>query len=197
MDHGPQYGRTQAPAAGFQTRPGVRYDEDEGAKQAAGILLTSAKRDALAERVIKAVGSAFQKLADAKEDIAALRAQFKLARKEHFVILGCETWEQFCNAKLGRNIRTVQLLLSDKSENTSPSPEPASAITPATEASEPEPPAELLNNGGDAELAGRQKTLGDINGVLPMLSHAHLIAILKHAKELHAKQTATAKAAHA
>ena len=73
-------------------------------------------RDALADKVIGAVVSAFTKLAEYQEQIAQLWAEFE-SLKDGETIKGCRTKTEFCEVHLKRNIRTVQYLLKGGNHN--------------------------------------------------------------------------------
>ena len=67
-------------------------------------------RDALADRVIGAVVSAFQKLAEHREDIETLWREFE-SLKPGETIKGCRTKTEFAETHLRRSIRSVQYML--------------------------------------------------------------------------------------
>jgi hypothetical protein len=73
-------------------------------------------RDALADKVIGVFVAAFRKLADHRNEIAALWDEFgKLQPGE--MIKGCHTKTEFAEVHLGRNIRSVQYLLTGGNHN--------------------------------------------------------------------------------
>src|SRR5438445_3637638 len=79
--------------------------------------LTRDMRERLGLKVAE-LGDAFRKIKEHRSDIAKLHGEFvKMAKEPKSErICGCRTWTQFCNRKLHRDIRTIQILLKDDSE---------------------------------------------------------------------------------
>lgn len=99
-------------------------------------------REALAQRVLAAFTAAFAKLAEHKDDIAALWVEFENLSTGD-TIMGCRTKTEFCEKVLGRSIRAVQYLLNGRTEPKSvpPVPEANNVRVPTSvePVSEPEP----------------------------------------------------------
>jgi len=72
-----------------------------------------------------------RKIAEMKDDLQLVRADFK-ALKNGGKLAGCATWDAFCETKLHRTKRAVNMLLADKPTDKQPDREVSSHPKAAT-----------------------------------------------------------------
>jgi hypothetical protein len=122
-------------------------------------------RTAYREELAQRVAAAFAKLADHKDDIEELWAEFE-ALCDGETIKGCKTKTEFCDKVLGRSIRAIQYLISGRPSQAKPRdrheqssrPEPA-VVEPATEPDKTTPVVESGDEPlSDAEIQLQLRT---------------------------------------